>query len=79
MFLIWVFLGGIALFLIALPFVAMFKTATYVAQGGLPKVVRCPSCTEKQEAPANQPDHDCKRCGTPILRGGEFASKATGT
>lgn len=34
--------------------------------------VRCPSCTQRQWAPKKAADYNCNRCGTPILRGGEF-------
>lgn len=74
-FLLICFLVGIGIAILAVPFIAIGKTVQYAAQGGLPKTVRCPACTAKQEAPANRPDYDCRFCGTPILRGGQFVRR----
>jgi rRNA maturation endonuclease Nob1 len=67
---------GIAIAIVAMPFMAVFKLGKAAVDGGFSKMVRCPSCTEKQEAPHNRPDYNCKRCGTPILRNREFVAKA---
>lgn len=39
--------------------------------------VRCPSCTEVFSVAKGVQNFSCNRCGTPILRGGQFASSQT--
>jgi len=30
--------------------------------------VTCPSCGERQDAPADEPHYDCVKCGEPVIR-----------